>query len=187
MGVRVSLQDPHESKAAMCACLQAMALHFNRKTFCPLAPPNHALAHACKASPQSSSASSFGKRHSSSPSSHTKGMILFWPGLLLLQSICHPLAHMNGDLFCASNHRANGACQQGPGFLHTNRVYDPSQQSPESAWSMCPPLLQLTSKMEKSSTIKYDHDTSAAISRHLTYMQVVSALRYVTASSPISI
>ena len=186
-GSKVSLQDPHELKAAIYLCLQDVALHISRKTFNRLAPPILALVRTCKASPLSSSATSFAKHHSSSPSSHTKGMLLFWYGALLLQSIWHSLAHMKGDVFCASNHRANGACQQGPGFVHTSCVCDPALQSPESAWSMCPPLLQLASKMEESSTIKYDHATYAAISRHPSYMQVVSALRYVTPSSPISI
>ena len=127
------------------------------------------------------------KCHFCSPSSHTRGMLLFWSKPLLLQSIWHSLAHMKGDIFCASNHRANGACQQGPRFLHTSRVCDPALQSPESAWSMCRPLLLLTSNMEESSTTKHDHATSAAISRHRSYMQVVSALRYVTPTSPISI
>ena len=183
----MNLQDSHVSKAAIYLCLPAVALHISRKTFCCLAPPNLALARACQASPTSSSASSLAKHHSSSPSSHTKGMLLFWPGVLLLQSSWHSHAHMKGDIFCASNRRANGACQQGPGFLHTSRVCDPALQSPESAWSMCRPLLLLTSNMEESSTTNHDHATSVAISRHPSYMQVVSALRYVTPSSPISI
>ena len=41
----------HKSKGHMCACLQAMALHFSKKTFDRLASPNLALMRACKASP----------------------------------------------------------------------------------------------------------------------------------------
>jgi hypothetical protein len=50
-GVRVNLQDPHESKTAIYLCLQAVALHISRKTFCCLAPLILALVRACKASP----------------------------------------------------------------------------------------------------------------------------------------
>ena len=75
-----------------------------------------------------SSASSLAKCHSSSPSSHTRGMLLFWYRALLLQSIWHSLAHMKGDVFCISNQRTNGACHQGLGFLHTSHVYDPVLQ-----------------------------------------------------------
>ena len=41
------------------------------------------------------------------------------------------------------HHRANGACHQDLRFLHTSRVCDPALLSPESAQSVCPPLLQL--------------------------------------------
>ena len=183
----MSQQDLHESKGRhVCMPSSCGLTHQQKNILLPSSthPCSRALA---KASPQSSSASSFAKRHSSSPSSHTRGILLFWSGALLLQSIWLSLAHMKGDVFCASNHRTNGACHQGSGFLHTSRVCDPALQSLESAWSMCPPLLQLAPKMLESSTIKYDHATSSAIARHPSYMQVVSALRYVTPSSPISI
>ena len=42
--MRVSQQALHTSKAILCACLQAVALHFSKKTFHCLAPPNLALA-----------------------------------------------------------------------------------------------------------------------------------------------
>ena len=92
----------------MCACLQAVALHISRKNI--LLP---IYIHPCsRARLQSlaSSASSFAKRHSSSPSSHTRGIFLFWSEVLLLQFIWLSLAHMKGDVFCASNHRAQGSC-----------------------------------------------------------------------------
>ena len=43
-GARVSQLALHTSKAVLCAHLQAAALHFSRKTFHRLAPPNLALA-----------------------------------------------------------------------------------------------------------------------------------------------
>jgi hypothetical protein len=42
--MRVSQLALHTSKAILCARLQAVALHFSRKTFRHLAPPNLALA-----------------------------------------------------------------------------------------------------------------------------------------------
>ena len=42
-GMRVSQLALHTSKAILCARLQAVALHFSRKTFRHLAPPNLAL------------------------------------------------------------------------------------------------------------------------------------------------
>ena len=112
----------------------------------------------------------------------------FFPSLCCstLFSIC---SHAYKGTHLASpilHHRANGACHQDPGFLHTSRVCDPALLSPESAWSMCPPLLQLASKTEESSTSKYDHATTATISRHPSYMQMIRALKYVTPSSSIS-
>ena len=39
--------------------------------------------------------------------------------------------------------------------------------------------------MEESTTTKHDHATAAAITRHPSYMQAVSALRFVIPSSPL--
>ena len=66
----------------------------------------------------------------------------FFPSLCCstLFSIC---SHAYKGTHLASpilHHRAHGACHQDPGFLHTSRVCDPALLSPESAWSMCPPL-----------------------------------------------
>lgn len=96
-------------------------------------------------------------------SSHTRGMLLFQSEALSLHSIWHPLTHTKEDVFCASTPCANGACHQGPGFLHTSRVCNLALLSPESAWSICPHLLQLASKMEESTTTKHDPVTAATM------------------------
>ena len=161
----------------MCPCLQAVALHISRKNICCLAPSILALVRACKASPPPllalQSATLAARAHT--PQEFSSSGTGFATPVHLALTRTH-------ERRCIL--RLQSPC---PGFLHTSRVCDPALQSPESAWSMCPPLLQLAPKMLESSTIKYDHATSSAISRHPSYMQVVSALRYVTPSSPISI
>ena len=138
--MRVSQLALHTSKVVLCARLQVVALHFSRKTFHHLPPPNLALAHL-----QSLAIilihSQLCIARFSSLNSLARGILLFWSGALLLHSIWHLLAHMKGDVLCVSNHHANGSCNQAPGFLHTSRVYDLALLSPETIWSKCHPLL----------------------------------------------
>ena len=159
-GVRVNLQDPHESKVAMSACPQAMSLHISRKN---ILPPSS--AHPC-----------------------SRACLQSLALVLIRFQLCkaplqHPeLSHQRNVPFLARSFTT-------PVHLALTRTHERRhilRLQSSCQWNM-PARPRLTSKMEKTSTIKYDHATSAAISRHPSYMQVVSALRYVTPSSPISI
>jgi hypothetical protein len=70
--------------------------------------------------------------------------------------------------------------------MHTSRVCNLALLPPKSAWSLYPPLLQLAKKNGGVTPTKHDQATAAAMTRHPSYMQAVSALSYVTPSSPLT-
>ena len=115
--MRVSQLALHTSKAILCARLQAVALHFSRKTFHHLAPPNLALARLqslaitlirCQLCIVFTSSPNTRKEEECSP---------YDPGLCysILFGTCSYAK--KGDILCTSNLKA--LCQQD----HATEVY----------------------------------------------------------------
>ena len=164
--VRVSHLALHTSKAVLCARLQAVALHFSRKTFHHLAPPNLALERLqslditpiyCQLCIASLVAPTHAKKRNAS---------------LTIRGFASPLrlahAHMQRkETYFAPpipKHCANGSCHLGPWFLHTSCVYDLTLII-HLSWHGA--LLRFGShQKEESSTTIYDHATTAATPRH---------------------
>ena len=116
----------HTSKAVLCARLQAVALHFSRKTFHHLPPPNLALARLqslaitpiyCQLCIASLIAPTHAKKRNA-------------PLTIRDFATPHRLAHAHmqrKETYFAPpipKHCANRSCHQGPRFLHTCRVWN---------------------------------------------------------------
>ena len=119
-----SESEPASSKVVLCARLQAVALHFSRKTFHHLAPPNLALERLqslaitpiyCQLCIASLVAPTHAKKRNAS---------------LTIRGFASPLrlahAHMQRkEMYFAPpipKHCANISCHLGPRFLHTSCV-----------------------------------------------------------------
>ena len=110
----------------MCAHLQAVALHFSRKTFHRPAPPNLALARLqslaitpirCQLCIASLAAPTHAKKRNAP---------LTIRGFATPPHLAHAHMQRKGMYFAPpiSKHCANGSCHLGPWFLHTSCVYD---------------------------------------------------------------
>ena len=122
--MRVSQLALHTSKAILCARLQAMALHFSRKTFHHLAPPNLALARLqslaitlirCQLCIVSLAAPTHAKKRNAP---------LTIQGFATQPRVAHAHMQRKETYFAPPipKHCANRSCHLGPRFLHTSRV-----------------------------------------------------------------
>ena len=116
----------HTSEAVLCARLQAMALHFSRKTFHRLALPNLALVCLqslaitlirCQLCIVSLAAPTHAKK---------RNVPLTIRGFATPPCLAHAHMHKKETYFAPPipKHCANGSSHHGPWFLHTSRVYD---------------------------------------------------------------
>ena len=114
----------HTSKAILCAHLQVVALHFSKKTFHRLAPPNLALARVqslaitpirCQLCIASLAAPTHAKKRNAP---------LTIQGFATPTHLAHAHMQRKGMYFAPPipKHCANGSCHLGPWFLHTSRV-----------------------------------------------------------------
>ena len=124
--MRVSQVAVHTSKAVLCARLQAVALHFNRKRFHHLAPPSLALARL-----QSLAITPIHFQlciASLAAPTHVKkrNAPLTIQGFATPPHLAHAHMQRKESYFAPPipKHCANISCHQGLWFLHTSRVYD---------------------------------------------------------------
>ena len=121
--MRVSQLALHTSKAILCARLQSMALHFSRKTFHHLAPPNLALARLqslaitlihCQLCIASLAAPTHAKKRNAP---------LTIRGFTIPPLLAHAHMQRKETYFAPPipKHCANISCHLSPRFLHTSR------------------------------------------------------------------
>ena len=164
--VRVSHLALHTSKAVLCARLQAVALHFSRKTFHHLAPPNLALERLqslaitpiyCQLCIASLVAPTHAKKRNAP---------LTIRGFVTPPHLAHAHIAKKGDVLCTSNPKA--LCQQIMPPRSTVSTHLPCVE-PSLLVYLCRhgALLRfsLHQKEESSTTIR-DHATAAAAPRH---------------------
>ena len=101
--MRVSRLALHTSKAVLCARLQAVALHFSRKTFRHLSPPNLALARLHSLTITLIRCQLLHSVASSPNARKRRGMLLLWSRALLLTPFGTCSYVKKGDIPCTSN------------------------------------------------------------------------------------
>jgi hypothetical protein len=122
--VKVSQLALHTSKSILCAHLQVVALHFSRKTFHRLAPPNLALARLqslaitpiyCQLCIASLVAPTHAKKRNAP---------LMIRGFATPHRLAHAHMQRKETYFAPPipKHCANRSCHLGARFLHTSRV-----------------------------------------------------------------
>ena len=122
--MKVSQLALHTSKAILCAHLQVVALHFSKKTFHRLAPPNLALAclQSLAITPiycQLCIALLVAPTHAKK-----RNAPLTIRGFATPHRLAHAHMQRKGTYFAPPipKHCANRSCHLGPRFLHTSRV-----------------------------------------------------------------